>query len=83
VTVVIVADFSAPDGNAGPKSYVVRGFAGMYLEGCTGNDGVFRKDCKVPGGPFTIHARFVGRVDVTSGSLGAVGAGDIGIFLAH
>ncbi len=83
VTLVVISDYAVPDGNAGPQSYVVRGFAGMYLEGCTGNDGAFRKNCNVPGGPFTVHARFVNRVNLNNSNLTLGTVGDVGIFLAR
>ncbi len=82
ISLIVVEDFAVPDGDAGPKSYIVKDFARMYLEGCS-KDGVFYKDCLYSGGgKFTIHARFVEEVTNSHGDLG-VGAtfGDIEIFL--
>jgi hypothetical protein len=60
VSLVVVHDFVVSDGEAGPKSYVVRGFAQMYIEGCTPAGGTFDDDCDFAGGgKFTIYARMV------------------------
>ena len=57
-----------PDGDAGPKSYKVLGFARMYLEGCTSDlHNAFYADCDWNGvGNFTIHARYVEQVSVSN-----------------
>ncbi len=83
VTLLVIADFATPDGDAGPKSYIVRNFARIYLEGCTDKSGTFQRDCNINGGgKFTIHARFVDQFGVTDSSLGISPAyGDVEVFL--
>ena len=83
VVLIVVHDFANPDGAAGPKSYIVQGFARVYLEGCTDKDGDFHKDCDWSGGgKFTVHARFVQQLGLTQSSLGnQTTYGDIEVFL--
>ncbi len=83
MTIIVVADFASPDGNAGPKSYIVRNFARMYLEGCSDRDGNPSRDCDFNGGgKFTIHARFVDQFGLSDAELGLEATfGDIEIFL--
>ncbi len=83
VTLIVVQDFANPDGAAGPKSYIVQGFARVYLEGCTDKDDDFHKDCDwAGGGKFTVHARFVAQVGLTNSELGyETTYGDIEVFL--
>ena len=85
VNLIIVADFATPDGNAGPKSYIVQNFARVYLEGCSDTDGVFSRDCDFKGGgKFTIHARFVDQFGLTGADLGLNSSfGDVEVFLAQ
>lgn len=82
-TLIVIADFATPDGNAGPKSYIVRNFARVYLEGCTDKNGTFSRSCDFNGGgKFTIHARFVDQFGVTDSTLGlTAGYGDVEVFL--
>ncbi len=82
-TLIVVADFANPDGNAGPKSYIVRNFARVYLEGCTDKNDVPSRDCDFNGGgKFTIHARFVDQFGLTNADLGLDATfGDIEVFL--
>lgn len=83
VALIVVHDFAAPDGDTGPKSYEIQGFARVYIEGCTDSGGTFHKDCDWNGGgKFTIHARFVEQVGLTNSSLGLNTIyGDIEVFL--
>ena len=82
-TLIVIADFAVPDGNDGPKSYIVRNFARVYLEGCTDKNGTFSRSCNFNGGgKFTIHARFVDQFGVTDSTLGlTAGYGDVEVFL--
>ena len=82
-TIIVVADYATPDGNAGPKSYIVRNFARIYLEGCTDKDGVPYRDCDINGGgKFTIHARFVDQFGLSDAELGLNSTfGDVEVFL--
>ena len=72
VNLIVVEDFGTPDGDAGPKSYKVLGFARMYLEGCTSDlHKEFYADCDWNGiGTFTIHARYVEQVSVSNATIG-------------
>jgi Flp pilus assembly protein TadG len=83
VALLVIADFAAPDGSAGPKSYIVRSFARVYIEGCSDSNNLFYRDCAISGGgKFTIHARFVDQVAVSDAALGLdAGYGDIEVFL--
>jgi len=83
VVLIVVHDFAVPDGDSGPKSYVIQGFARVYLEGCTDSGGDFHKDCDWSGGgKFTVHARFVAQVGLTNSELGyETTYGDIEVFL--
>lgn len=83
VTLLVIRDFATPDGNDGPKSYIVRNFARVYIEGCTDKDGTFARDCNInAGGKFTIHARFVDQFGVTNSTLGLQSDfGDVEVFL--
>lgn len=85
VSLLVIADFAAPDGNAGPKSYIVRSFARVYIEGCSNSNAEFFRDCGLSGGgKFTIHARFVDQVAASDVSLGLdAGFGDIEVFLRN
>ena len=82
-TVIIVHDYANPEYNA--NQYVVRGFARIYIEGCTRSTGAYEKDCLWSGGGsqrFTIHARFVEQVGLTSSNLGLdTTYGDVEVFL--
>ena len=82
-TLIVVADFANPDGNAGLKSYIVRNFARVYLEGCTDKNDEPSRDCDFNGGgKFTIHARFVDQFGLTNADLGLDSTfGDIEVFL--
>ena len=82
VVLIIVHDALAPDGDEGPKSYEVQGFARMYVEGCT-RSGTFYKDCDWGGGgKFFIHARFVQQVNPTNSDLNInTTFGDVEVFL--
>ena len=82
-TLILVRDYAVPDGNSGPKSYLVRGFSRVYLEGCTDSNGEFHKGCdNLGGGPFTIHARFVSQSGISTSQIGhPSGKTDLFIFL--
>ena len=70
------------------NSYEVRGFARMFLEGCT-RDATFYPDCDMPSGGgggdgqrFIIHARYVEQAGLTNSDLGyETKYGDIEVFL--
>jgi Flp pilus assembly protein TadG len=85
VNLIIVEDFASPDGNAGPKSYIVQNFARIYLEGCSDSDDVFSRDCDFNGGgKFTIHARFVDQFGLSGADLGLNSSfGNVEVFLAE
>ena len=80
VQMVVVRDWANPDGNIN-NSYIVRGFARAFLEGCERN-GTFFPTCNQGGGPFTIYVRFVEQFPDSSVNLGIQASfGDIGVFL--
>jgi hypothetical protein len=83
VNLIVVRDWTSPDG-VDNNSYIVRGFARVYLEGCTDMNDVFHKDCNVGGGKFTLHARFVKQLGITKTEIGLAPSysGDIEVFLA-
>lgn len=80
---IVIADWATPDGNSGPKSYIVQGFARVYIAGCSDSNDFFHKDCDWGGGgKFTIHARFVEQTGLTNSGLGyETEYGDIEVFL--
>jgi hypothetical protein len=82
-TLLVIEDFATPDGNDGPKSYIVQSFARVYLEGCTDKNGTFSRNCNITGGgKFTIHARFVDQFGVSDSNLGLLSDfGDVEVFL--
>jgi hypothetical protein len=85
VNLIVVEDLGTSDGDAGPKSYLVRGFARMYIEGCTSDlHNAFYADCDWSGiGNFTIHARYVEQVSVSNAAIGLTDEsfGTIEVFL--
>lgn len=83
VNIIVVHEWSSPDG-VGNNTYIVRGFARVYLEGCSDKNDVFHKDCNVGGGKFTLHARFVKQLGITKTEIGLAPSysGDIEVFLA-
>ena len=81
VNLIAVRDWQTPDGLVN-NSYIVRGFVRVYLEGCSDRNDIFRKDCNVGGGKFTIHARFVQQLGITKTDLGlSASYGDLEVFL--
>jgi hypothetical protein len=67
VTLIVIGDIAIDDGtdcnggNNSPHCYIVRGFARMYVEGCSTTPDDFSAKCDQQGGggSFTIHGRFV------------------------
>ncbi len=87
VIMIVIRNFTQHDGSL-TNSYEVRGFARMFLEGCTRN-AIFYPDCDMPTGGgggggqrFTIHARYVEQAGLTNSGLGyETTYGDIEVFL--
>jgi len=83
VQMIVVNNWASPDGTAN-NTYVVRGFARAYLEGCEQN-GTFYPNCNMgTGQPFNIYVRFVEQLATNNVNLGLNAQfGDIGVFLAR
>jgi Flp pilus assembly protein TadG len=88
VVVIMINDLGTDDGSgctgeANSHCYAIRGFARMYVEGCSSAQQGFRARCDIGGGggSFSIHARFVESVGLSSGRLQLSRFGDIQTFL--
>ena len=88
LTLIVVHDWANPENGAGNKTYLVRGFLRMYLEGCSvennggGGGSTFYEKCDWNGnGKFTVHAMMVNAVEYTA-TLGATASfGEPVVFL--